>query len=249
MAALLKDKVALITGCNRGIGKAIMEKFAANGANIWACVRKENSIFSANIAKLKKEKNVDITPLYFDITDIEQMKKAVKIVRSSNKNVDILVNNAGVIFAALFQMTSMKTMQEMFEVNFYSQLQLTQYVTKIMVKYNFGSIINISSIVAIEANEGRIAYAASKAALITATKVMAKELAVNRIRVNAIAPGIICTDMMTKSIPKEVLQKTLARICMKRVGEPEEIANTALFLASEQASYITGQVIKVDGGM
>ena len=118
-----------------------------------------------------------------------------------------------------------------------------------MIRSSNGSIINISSSAAIEGNEGRTAYAASKAAIISSTKVMAKELALNNVRVNAIAPGLTETDMMIESTPKDAIEDTLRRTCLKRVGRPEEIANVALFLASDLSSYMTGQVLRVDGGM
>ncbi len=246
---LLKNKTALITGCNRGIGKAIMTCFARNGADIWACVRKADDAFSHNINRLAEEHGVQITPLYFELTDDEQMKEAFKTVRASKKNVDVLVNNAAVIDVSLFQMTSIDDMRTMFDVNFFAQMKLTQYITRIMVRNGGGSIINLSSSAAIEANAGRCSYAASKAALLTATQVMAKELAGNNIRANVIAPGLTQTDMMQGSTPSAVLEQTLQRISMKRVGQPTEIANVALFLASDQSSYLTGQVIRVDGGM
>ena len=126
---------------------------------------------------------------------------------------------------------------------------LTQQISKIMMRQKSGSIINLSSSAAIEANEGRTAYAASKSALITSTQVLSKELAGCGIRVNAIAPGLTQTDMMVESTPEDILENTLQRISMKRVGRPEEIAKTALFLASDLSSYVTGQVLRVDGGM
>ena len=146
-------------------------------------------------------------------------------------------------------MTSVAKMKEVFEINYFSQILLTQSITKIMVRQKAGSIINISSSAAIEGNEGRMAYASSKAAIIASTKVMAKELAMYNIRVNAIAPGLTETDMMQDSTSKEALEYTLQRICMRRIGKPEEIANVALFLSSELSTYMTGQVLRVDGGM
>ena len=146
-------------------------------------------------------------------------------------------------------MTPVTKMKEIFEINYFSQILLTQSITKIMARQKAGNIINISSSAAIEGNEGRTAYASSKAAIIASTKVMAKELAMYNIRVNAIAPGLTETDMMQGSTPKEALEYTLQRISMKRVGKPEEIANVALFLSSELSTYMTGQVIRVDGGM
>ncbi len=249
MQLLLKGKTAVLTGSNRGIGKAILEVFAKNGANIWACIRKPDDRFTDYIANLAKETSVTISPVYFDLVDVEQVKAGVKTITSAKQPVDVLVNNAGIIYTALFQMTSIDKMKEVFEINFFSQMLLTQYIVRIMTRQKSGSIINISSSAGIDCNEGRIAYAASKAAVIASTKVMARELAKYNIRVNAIAPGLIETDMMRESTPEDVLANTLQRTCLKRVGEPSEIADAVLFLSSDSSSYITGQVLRVDGGM
>ena len=246
---LLKDKTVVLTGCNRGIGKAILEVFAKNGASIWACVRQLDDEFLDFIKAVEEKYEVLIKPVPFDLADERQVKAGIKTIKSAKQPVDILVNNAGVIFTALFQMTSVDKMKEVFEINYFSQLLLTQSITKLMARQKSGSVINISSSSAIEGNEGRIAYASSKAAIIASTKVMAKELAMYNIRVNAIAPGLTETDMMQGSTSKEALEYTLQRICMRRIGKPEEIANVALFLSSELSTYMTGQVLRVDGGM
>jgi len=246
---LIKGQTAVITGCNRGIGKAILEMFAKNGANVWACVRKPDVNFTEYVEWLVTETSVKITPVYFDLADTEQIKEGIKTMRSAKEPIDILVNNAGIIHTSLFQMTSIDKMREIFELNLFSQMLLTQHISKIMMRQKSGSIINLSSSAAIEANEGRTAYATSKSALITSTQVLSKELAGCGIRVNAIAPGLTQTDMMIESTPEDILEKTLQRISMRRVGRPEEIAKTALFLASDMSSYITGQVLRVDGGM
>ena len=246
---LLKNKTVVLTGCNRGIGKAILGVFAKHGASIWACVRQLDDDFIDFTKGVEDDHEVNITPVPFDLADEEQVKEGIKTIRSAKHPVDILVNNAGVIFTALFQMTSVAKMKEVFEINYFSQILLTQSITKIMARQKAGNIINISSSAAIEGNEGRMAYASSKAAIIASTKVMAKELAMYNIRVNAIAPGLTETDMMQGSTSKEALEYTLQRICMKRIGKPEEIANVALFLSSELSTYMTGQVLRVDGGM
>jgi len=246
---LLKGKAAVVTGCNRGIGKAILEVFARNGANIWACVRRSDDRFADYVTKLESETGVTISPVYFDLADGEQMRAGVKTIMSAKQPVDVLVNNAGIIYTSLFQMTPVDKMKEVFEINFFSQMVLTQYITRIMTRQKSGSIINLSSSAAIEGNEGRTAYAASKAAMICSTKVMARELGEYNIRVNAIAPGLTNTDMMIESTPEDALESTLQRTCMKRVGKPEEIANAVLFLASYLSSFMTGQVLCVDGGM
>ena len=246
---MLKDKVAVVTGCNRGIGKEIVRVFAENGANIWACVRKENQSFTKYVHNLEQKYSVNINPVYFDLGDEKQIKAGVKIISNSKQPVNILVNNAAIIFTALFQMTSMKKLKEMFEINYFSQMLLTQYISRMMMRQKSGSIINISSSAAIEGNEGRTGYASAKASMIASTKVLARELSPYNIRVNAVAPGLTLTAMMENSTAEDALKETLNRICMRRVGQPEEIANSVLFLASDLSSYITSQVLRVDGGM
>ena len=246
---LLKDKNAVVTGCNRGMGKEIVRIFAENGSNIWVCARKKSATFTEYINDLEQKHSVSINPVYFDLTEEEQIKTGVKTIKETKEPVDILVNNAGAIFTALFQMTSMKKLKEMFEINYFSQMMLTQYISRIMMRQKSGSIVNISSSAAIEGNEGRTGYASAKAAMIASTKVLSKELAPYNIRVNAVVPGLTQTEMMESSTPDDALEQTLNKICMKRVGQPEEIAKSVLFLASNLSSYITGQTLRVDGGM
>ncbi len=249
MENLLANKNAVLTGCNRGIGKSILTVFAKNGANIWACVRKPDNEFTDYIALLGEETGANIWPVFFDLSDADQVKSGAKSILSEKKPVDIIINNAGVIHTSLFQMTPIDKIRDVFDVNYYSQLLLTQNLIRPMTRQKRGSIINVSSSAAIEGNEGRTAYAASKAAIIASTKVLAKELARYNIRVNAVAPGLTETDMMVGSTPKDALEDTLKRVCMQRVGKPEEIANAIMFLASDLSSYMTGQVLRVDGGM
>ena len=245
---LLKNKTAVITGCNRGIGKATLETFAANGANIFACVRKETEEFSALIKTLSEKNSVEITPLYFDMTDFDAMKKNIMLLRKSKKKIDILVNNAGFCPKDVrgFQMTPLDKIREVFDVNFFSALQLTQYILKFMNEG--GSIINLSSLTALEGAAGQLAYSASKAAIIGFTKSLANELGQQKIRVNAIAPGFIDTDLMHQTTPAEYVEEIKSRAALKRLGAPSEIANTILFLASDLSSFMTGEVVRVNGG-
>lgn len=245
---LLKSKNAVITGCNRGIGRAILEGFASNGSNIFACARRESIEFSKLIHQLSEKYSVDIFPIYFDVRNIDEIKSAVKLIQSTKKPVDALVNNAGITYNALFQMSTMDKLKEVFDVNFVSQFILTQYISKLMVRQKSGSIINIASTAGIDGNSGRSVYGASKAAVICMTKAISAELGEFGIRANTIAPGMTNTDMLS-SMSETIILESLQTIDIKRVGKPEEIADTAVFLASDLSSYITGQVIRVDGGM
>lgn len=245
---LLSNKNAIITGCNRGIGNAILTTFAENGANIWACVRKPSDKFEAYIKDLSAKYGVEIWPLYFDLQDNDQMKAVIKTIMSTKKSVDILVNNAGITYNALFQMSTLDKMKEVFDINFFSQMIFTQFIVKLMLRNKRGSIVNIASSAGIDGNSGRSIYGASKAAIICATKAMAAELGENGLRVNAIAPGVTQTEMLS-SMTKDVIQETIERTHLKRVGEPLDISKACLFLASDISSYITGQVLRVDGGL
>lgn len=245
---LLKDKNVIITGCAQGIGKAMLETFARNGANVWACARMKTEEFEATAQALSEKYHVEIWPVYFDMTDPEQLKIAVKSITSTKRTVDVLVNNAGITYNALFLMSTMDKLREVFEVNFFSQFLLSQYIGKTMMRQKKGSIINISSSAGIDGNAGRSVYGASKAAVICATKAMAAELGESGVRVNSIAPGITRTSMLT-SMTEKVIQETILQSKMKRLGNPEDIANAALFLASDMSSYVTGQVLRVDGGL
>ena len=246
---LLQNKTAVVTGCNRGIGSKILEVFSANGATIFACVRNNDEEFKTYLNEIKKKFNNQIIPIQFDLNDENQIKEAANNILSSNSSIDILVNNAAIIHTALFQMTSLKKLKEVFETNFFSQTIFTQYILKSMIRKKTGSILYISSSSALDGNEGRSAYSSAKAAMITQAKVLSREVGLYNIRVNAIAPGLTNTDMMKKNTPEEILSEVKSRISLKRIADPEEIANVALLLSSDLSSYITGQVIRVDGGM
>ena len=246
---LLKNKTAVVTGCNRGIGKKILEVFSANGATVFACVRNIDEEFKSFLNELKQKFNNQIIPIQFDLNDETKIKEAANSILTSNKSIDILVNNAATIHTSIFQMTSVKKLKELFEVNFFSQTIFTQYILKSMIKNKRGSIVYISSSSALDGNEGRSAYSSAKAAIIAQAKVLSRELGVHNIRVNSIAPGLTNTDMMKKNHQEEIVNEIVSRISLRRIANPEEIANVVLLLSSDLTSYITGQVIRVDGGM
>ena len=246
---LLKSKTAVVTGCNKGIGKKILEVFSANGATVFACVRNIDEEFKSFLNKLKQKFNNQIIPVQFDLNDEKKIKEAANIILTSNKSIDILVNNAATIHTSIFQMTPAKKLKELFEVNFFSQTIFTQYILKSMVKNKKGSIVYISSSSALDGNEGRSAYSSAKAAIISHAKVLSRELGVYNIRVNSIAPGLTNTDMMKKNHQEKIINEMISRISLRRIANPEEIANVVLLLSSDLTSYITGQVIRVDGGM
>lgn len=246
---LLSNKTAVITGCNKGIGKKILEIFSKNNSNIFACVRNIDEEFENFVKSLSEKYNNKIIPISLDFENIESVKKASKDILGHKIDIDILVNNAAIIFTAIFQMTSEEKLKNIFQVNFFSQTIFTQNILKSITKSNNGSIIYISSSAAIDGNEGRSAYASSKASIIAQAKVLSREIGRQNIRVNTIAPGLTNTKMMLDSTSEKYKNELESRISLKRIGSPEEVANVALFLASNLSSYITGQTIRVDGGM
>ncbi len=245
---LLRGKTAIVTGCNRGIGKAIMEIFAKNGADIFACIRKESDEFMSLMNDIMKSTGVSITPVYFDFSDNEQIRQGLKKIISQKSQIDILVNNAGIAKGSIFQMTSLNEFKELFEINFFSQMVFTQGISRYMSRFKSGSIINIASTAGLIGDAGTITYGSSKAAFMFATKTIATELGGNNIRVNSIAPSITITDMYDQ-MDEKARSKLINASALKRPAEAYEIANVALFLASNLSTYITGQVIRVDGGI
>lgn len=245
---MLTGKCAVITGANRGIGRAILEVFAKNKAFIFACARKKNPEFEQEMRALEVETGCKVVEIYFDLTDAEGMKEAVKEIRSYKRDIDILVNNAGVLSAYRnFSMMPIQEVRQTFEVDFFAQMEFTQYIARLMQRKRKGSIVYISSIASLDGFFSSYDYVACKAAVNAAMKQQARELGQCGIRVNAVAPGIVRTDMI-KDSNEENLESILDAVMLKRFGTAEEIANAVLFLGSDMASYITGQVLRVDGG-
>lgn len=242
---------AIVTGARRGIGRAITKKLVDNGINVWATTSHMDDAFIEDMNSLMGEAWVH--PIEMDLRNHESIKKAVKTMakdvdKDGNKpTFDILVNNAGIPSGGLMQMTSIDTLRDVMDVNFISQIALIQMVSKYMMRQKSGSIVNIGSVGGIEAREGYLAYGSSKAAFMWATRCISKELAPYNIRVNAVAPGLVDTDMGDYKKDEEQ-EKILQAISMKRKGTPEEIAEVVYFLATDASSFITGSIINADGG-
>jgi 3-oxoacyl-[acyl-carrier protein] reductase len=243
--ALLSDRIALITGASRGIGRAIAEIFAANGASLVLCAR---GPATCEVAEGLRAQGAHVVGLQGDITDELFVKQITRAVRSEFGRLDILVNNAGIIEQARLGMMPSATMQAMFDVNVRAVITLTQFAVRMMDPARDPSVINISSIAGTAGLDGATAYSATKGAVTAFTRAAAKELAPAGIRVNAIAPGFIETDAVASLAPDWRARRVLS-IGLGRPGTPADVAGAALFLASPLAGYITGQVIGVDGGM
>lgn len=238
---------AIITGSNRGIGKAMVETFAAAGYNIWACARKSTPEHEAWLSETASSTGVWVKPVYFEMSDTESVNSGIKQILDENETVDVLINNAGISTVGLLSMSKIDDIRRLFDVNYFAMLQIIQKVSKKMARQKKGVIVNMGSIAGIEPQPGKIAYGSSKAAVMMMTKCLAKELGPMGIRVNAIAPGPVETEMIHQ-YSDEMLTKLASESALRRLGKKEEIAQVALFLASEQASYINGEIIKVDGG-
>ena len=247
MTGLLQGKRVVITGAGRGIGLAIARQFAAQGAELWLNGRDEQAITRMTEA-LCVEFGVPCMSLCFDVADPQAVKQAFQQLFGQTRQLDVLVNNAGVLDDALLGMVQQQQIERTFATNSYSTLYCSQYAARLMQRSGGGSIINMASIIGRVGNAGQAVYAGSKAAVIGITQSLAKELAASQIRVNAIAPGFIDTDM-ARSLPPAKFDERVASIAMGRIGTPDEVANVALFLASDLSRYVTGQVIGVDGGM
>lgn len=245
---LLKNKVAVITGSNRGIGLEILRTFVSNGARIYACARKESSDFLQTIDELSSESGNKIIPIFFDLENTLEIREAVRLINKTGTKPNILINNAGVATGSLFQMTTERQLHDELKTNFISQILFTQGIVKMMMRNKEGSIINIASVSGIVGAPGTLSYGATKAAVIHSTKTISNEVGRYNIRVNSIAPGPVVTDMLD-NMDDDAKDKMVESSALKRLGKPSDVANLALFLASDLSSYITGQTIRVDGGM
>jgi 3-oxoacyl-[acyl-carrier protein] reductase len=244
----LKNKVALITGSSRGIGKTIAIEFAKAGADIILNSSKNIELINKISKEISDKYGVKVLPLVFDVADSKSVDVAYKAIYKEFKQLDILVNNAGVLESSLIGMASNDIVNNNIDINLKGSIYNIRSASRLMLRQKSGSIINLTSIMGVQGSEGQAVYSSAKAGIIGLTKSTSKELASSNIRVNAISPGFIDTEM-SKDISKEMYAQRVESIKMSRVGKAEEVAQLATFLASDISSYITGQIIGIDGGM
>lgn len=238
MSQLLENKVCIITGAAQGIGRQIAKQFATDGAIVYACDRQE---FTTD--------NERIHPIVMDITDAASVKANLMQIFKAEGRIDCLVNNAGIVYNRKIGMIMREETERMFLVNVIAVLELIQLSSRLMTRNGGGSIVNIASVTAVLGSPGQVAYSATKGAIIAMTKSAAKELAPQDIRVNAVAPGIVQTERFTELYESDgsKINERIQRIALGRLGSPEDIAHACAFLASDNASYISGQILGVDG--
>ena len=242
------DKVVCITGADGGIGREITKKFAAEGATLILTSIADTPAFNDFVAGLKKDYQVEVYPFCFDLSDEEAIKAALKDIKALKLKINVLINNAGMPHLAILSFTKMADVKKVFQVNYFAQLQITQSLLSIIVKDGSGVILNAASIAGIDGDMGNTVYGATKASMILFTKVLSKELAASKIRVNAVAPGLTSTPFADAMGDKA--KASMEQISsMNRLATPQEIADAYFFLASEDASFINGQVLRVDGGV
>jgi 3-oxoacyl-[acyl-carrier protein] reductase len=241
----LAGKTALITGASRGIGAAVAEIFAQEGARLVLSARTAGVV---QLAERLRAAGHAVDALQGDITDDAHVRALIQQCRAKFGGLDVLVNNAGMLVSGKMGMMRLDDARRMFEVNVIAPMNLAQYAIRVFPKATGGAVINLASIAGTQGIDGIAAYSASKAAIIGFTKAAAKELAPLKIRVNAIAPGFIDTDM-ARQVSPEWFNRRVESIRLGRIGQSADIAHCAAFLASDEAAYITGQVIGVDGGM
>lgn len=244
---MLTGKIALVTGAGKGIGRAIALKLAQHGASIVINYRSSAKEAEEVIEKIRNNGG-KAEMVQGDVSNFEDANKVIKFAVESFGRLDILVNNAGITKDTLLLRMKEEDFSKVLDVNLKGVFNCTKHASAVMLKQKSGTIINISSVVGLMGNAGQSNYAAAKAGILGFTKSIAKELGTRGITVNAIAPGFITTDM-TEVLSDKVKEKLIENVPLKRLGSPEDVANLAVFLASDNANYITGQVINVDGGM
>ena len=245
----LANKVAVVTGASGDLGKKIIQKFSEEGASIYALVRDiKNNSFNDYTQKLSIKFKNKIKIIHLDLEKEETIKESFKIIKSENNHIDILINNAGILENSLFQMTTKKILKKIFDVNFFSQFFFTQTYLKLLNNSKNGSIVFVSSNSSIDNPVGRVAYSSSKAAINSLAITLSRESGVKNLRVNAILPGLTNTKMANNFTKKEAINEYINDVSLKRIAETDEITNVITFLSSDNASFINGQLIKVDGG-
>lgn len=248
MKKLLQDKICIITGAAQGIGRGIVEQFAADGAVVYACDLREGSM-DEWAKECAERNNTHIIPQYFDVTDATAVKTTLMGIFKQEGRIDALVNNAGVVFNRKIGMIMRPETELMFKVNVIAVIEMVQLASRLMARSGGGSIVNIASVTAVLGSPGQSAYSATKGAIISFTKSAAKELASQGIRVNAVAPGIVKTERFAELYESDgaKIDQRIGRIAIGRLGTPEDVANACAFLASDRALYISGQILGVDG--
>lgn len=239
----LENKIAIVTGAGAGIGKAAASLFARCGAVVYACDIKGLEWVSS----IELDHNGKIIPVQLDICDFASVKSAVMAIKKEHGRIDILANIAGLITYELMPMIDYEKFRRMLDVNVVALVHLMSLVSRVMMRQQSGTIINMASMVGEKGAKGQLSYAATKGAVIAATKSAAKELAESHIRVNAVAPGMVGSERF-KAVLEEKFAQKINDIPFGRLAEPDEVAQLCLFLASDQSSYITGQIIGIDGG-
>ena len=242
MNGILENKIVLVTGAGAGIGKATAILFAKEGANVYAA-----DIKGLEWIKSEKFEYGSVKPLPLDICDFPAVKDAVMNIKKDHGQIDVLANIAGLISYELMPMINYDFFRKMIEVNVVALINLMTLVSRIMQRQQCGSIINMASMVGVKGAKGQLSYSATKGAVIAATKSAAKELAEHHIRVNAIAPGMVGSERF-KTVLEEKFAQRINDIPFGRLATPDEVANLCLFLASDNSSYLTGQIIGIDGG-
>lgn len=238
----------IINGSLQGIGLETLRYFASQGCNVISCAHKITPEFSDICAELENEFNVKVYQFYCDFNNFESIKNLANEIRKLKVRIDGIVNLVGVAKDANFQMVKSSDLLNIYNLNVVSNLYFTQLISKVLIRQQSGSVLFVSSISAIDGNEGQLSYSSSKGALISSTKTLAKELGPHKIRVNCIAPGVINTSM-NEIVPEHIINEKISSTSLKRIGSPSEVSSVIYFLLSDESSFVTGQIIRIDGGM